>query len=117
MACKRSCLAPSTMGSPACKELMDQIRSKALNLLGGPGPSVSALGISQTVRDNMLPNTPLFDLPGSNWMQASKLQRLQWGETKRHFKGTNSKEYRTLTPKNPLLGTFRTARVNHETLE
>lgn len=79
---------------------------QSLKSLGRAGPIVSALGISQTVRDNMLPNTPLFDLPGSNWMQTSKLQRLQWGETKRHFKGTNSKEYRTLTPKTPLLGTF-----------
>ena len=90
---------------------------QSLKSLGRAGPIVSALGISQTVRDNMLPNTPLFDLPGSNWMQASKLQSLQWGETKRHFKGTNSKEYRTLTPKTPLLGTFCTARVNHGTLE
>lgn len=64
---------------------------QSLKSLGRAGPIVSALGISQTVRDNMLPNTPLFDLPGSNWMQASKLQRLQWGETKRHLKESIAK--------------------------
>lgn len=44
---------------------------QSLKSLGRARPIVSALGISQTVRDNMLPNTPLFDLPGSNCRHQS----------------------------------------------